>query len=102
MSDRPSPAQPPRPEIDRDLAARLLNSLKQGNDVRAAKVTRMRTRLGTPAPAAPRAADAEPQFSAEDYENDLKLSVAADRLLESLREDASPRHARRPEPVRLR
>ena len=92
MSHRPrqTPATPtgpqPRAQIDRDLAARLLASLKQGNDVRAAKVTRMRTRLGTPAPAptAPRIADAEPQFSADDYENDLKLSVAADRLLETL------------------
>ena len=96
MNDLPRPAQPPRPEIDRDLAARLLSSLKQGNDVRAAKVTRLRSRLGTnrssPQPARP---DSEMHDPADDYENDLKLSVAADRLLESLEEEEEPIRGRR-------
>lgn len=87
MSDRLRPDQSPRPEIDRDLAARLLNSLKQGNDVRAAKVTRLRSRLAAARPALqPARPNAEPSYSADDYENDLKLSVAADRLLESLQD----------------
>ena len=88
MDPRQRRTPAPRGQIDRDLAARLLASLKDGNDVRAAKVTRMRDRLGTDRPAAPtaRPADAEPAYVSDDYENDLKLSVAADRLLASLEE----------------
>lgn len=70
-----------RPATDRALAARLLASLRDGNDVRSAKVRRVRR------------ACAE-----ERYENDLKLAVAADRVLEVIGARASrapaPRAAR--------
>ena len=82
---RPSPHRPsPRSSVDRDLAARLLASLRDGNDVRAAKVRRVRR-----------------DCDAGDYENDLKLAVAADRLFDALADAPAdaPARAATPRPA---
>lgn len=69
-----------RSSADRDLAARLLASLRDGNDVRAAKVRRVRR-----------------DCDADHYENDLKLAVAADRLFDAMAaEEARDARADRP------
>ena len=79
---RPTPRRRARSSADRDLAARLLASLRDGNDVRAAEVERLRR-----------------DCAGDHYENDLKLAVAADRLFDAMAAnpaEASPRPAARP------
>jgi hypothetical protein len=56
-----------RDPADLALAARMLDSLRQGDDLRTDKVYRLRTAIET-----------------HSYENALKLSVALDRLLTKL------------------
>lgn len=57
----------PREAGELDLAQRLMESMRHGADLREFKVERLRSAIGSDA-----------------YENDLKLSVAVDRLLEKL------------------
>jgi hypothetical protein len=57
----------PRGAGDLDTARRLVASLRQGRDLREGKVARLRSAIDSNA-----------------YENELKLSVAVDRLLEKL------------------
>ena len=67
---RAKPAKPPvRSDADRALVERLLAAAKGGVDVRARKVRRLRAAIKVRA-----------------YENDLKLAVAVERLVESLGE----------------
>ena len=61
-----------RSDADRALAQRLLSDAKSGKDVRAAKVRRVRAAI-----------------KARTYENDLKLSVALDRLQNLMTEEAA-------------
>jgi hypothetical protein len=56
-----------RNPADLDLAARMLDALRQGDDLKTNKVGRLRSAIET-----------------HSYENALKLSVALDRLLEKL------------------
>ena len=64
----PATIPPARPADDVAEAARLLAVLRAGGDARRKKVRRVRGAV-----------------RADDYENDLKLSVAVDRLFGDLR-----------------
>lgn len=67
-TSRTSPAAVlPRPRSDTRLAAKLLRSLRDGQDLRLRKARRLRAAIRV-----------------DRYENDLKLQVAADRLLGDL------------------
>jgi len=50
------------------MAAAMLRNLRDGNDVRARKARRLRAAI-----------------RAERYENDLKLQIATDKLIDALR-----------------
>jgi hypothetical protein len=70
--DRRNAASSRRSNADRDLAKRLLSDAKEGRDVRAPKVRRVRAAI-----------------EAKAYENELKLAVALQRLQDQVREEAA-------------
>jgi hypothetical protein len=58
---------------DREIIATMLARLKEGKDIRQAKIDRVRHAINS-----------------DDYENSLKLDVAADRMVQAIGADRPP------------